>query len=125
MISPKRIYSGIKVGCTLIPYEILYEAEEPLIFTVLNREDNQKYIAYHCWLNNNLQNTYYLIAKTSDSIIEQLKQSTITIRQALHNELQVVNVSFSGEIIKITSTSLDQISSDYLPTVNCKLYQDL
>jgi hypothetical protein len=123
---------------TLVPVEVLYDFDGPLVFTALS-PSGRKLLAYASFsidadlAGGAIQSphsegfTRYLISPTSDKILERLKKGAITLYEALDQPmLWAADISYSGAVLQSAELGLlCDVPSNFLPARNRTLWPHL
>ncbi|MBF0507850.1 MAG: hypothetical protein HQK57_02865 [Deltaproteobacteria bacterium] len=114
-------YPAELIGNIFPPEEMLYEFNEPLIFT-FKTPWNGLAIAY---LSDDQDDILrYVVAPTRPSIVDKLKSGTISIRDALDQPIVwLVDITTSGwSVRKAWQIQLEDLPEDALPEPDVLLY---
>lgn len=114
----------------LEPEEVLYFFDGPLIFTTRDPITQNLLLAYFQEDLEEEKLQRFLMVSTTETIIQKLKESKITVRNALLQQGQekflVVDVSYNYQIQQIFDVqTLEQLPSDALPESGIMLYPNL
>lgn len=96
----------------IVPDEILYELDGPMIFTfVVNR---RMHLAYMCGDSRGLSR--FTVASTNDITIKKMKDGEISVREALYSPwLWCMDLNSKGEVESCWATSPEELPSKALP----------
>lgn len=122
----------------LVPGEVLYEFDGPLVFTTL-APSGRKLLAYASFsidgspdpssdfAPNSAGYTRYLIAPTSDKILDRLKKGACTLYEALDQPvLWAADIAYSGAILRLAELGqLSDVPFTCLPARNRTLWPHL
>jgi DNA-binding beta-propeller fold protein YncE len=112
---------------SMAPVEVLYEFDGPLVFTT-TASSGRKLLAYASFSvdedSEQAGYTRYVIAPTSDKILDSLKKGTCTLYEALDQSmLWAADIAYSGAVVRLAELGqLSDVPSTCLPARNRHIF---
>lgn len=107
------------------PVSVLFEFNDPLIFTFRDRAKNLL-LAYHVEEDDDEDVIRYFVAPTTERLVSDLETGAISIRSALTQPISwLVDTGEDRGVTKIWSCSVEDLPADALPERHIMLRPDL
>ncbi len=101
------------------PDEVLYEFDDPRIFTVCD-SDGELNLAY--WSDEDVAICRYVVVPTTDKILQSLRRGEISVYEALNQpRCWLCDLTHQGEFFACQRVDFESIPKDSLPAIGTRL----